>query len=161
MRNANQSFHKALDQYVFGIANKFIDSADPATQSELMNLVAQLDLVSHTGEAVDDKSAQPESEWQHILNKPVDWQSVHKQWLVGVMQQRTKRNEHYIDNLNQAIRNTAIRLQQTQDTFLREPYRSNLIHRHQLTLDYLQQHLSEVQNAHQFNLKQLDQLLSS
>src|SRR4051812_23718504 len=100
----NQSFGKLLEQYALEVADLFIESADQQTQSALIQLISRIDATPNPGE--HDAGLLPgeerKSEWQQVLNTPVDWVSVDIHRLMGQIRHRMQRNELYMAHLRQA-----------------------------------------------------------
>jgi len=163
MVTPNQSFNKTLEQYALKVANLFIESADQATQSELIQFISRIDTTSGPVENHTEvvSGVDLESEWQQIFDVPVDWVSVQNHRLISQIRHRIKRNELYMAHLKQAILTVEQRCQRAQNTIVYEPNRSNLLNRHRKTQVCFQQQLDLAQREQQVNLNQLCQLEKS
>lgn len=158
MSNCIHSFNKLLEQYLFSVSTTFIEWADPQTQADLINFISRVD----TGAASTDEvslAGQPgTTEWQQVLELPVDLQSVYNQWLIGVTRQRLHRQEAYIARIDETIRFTHHQGQCIQDTFFKEPFRTTQLNRNKGLLAQYQGYLATACLSKQVLLTQLSQL---
>lgn len=163
MITPNRSFSKVLEQYALQIASAFIESADQQTQSELIQLICGIDTTS--GLVEDHTELLPgeaeKSEWQQVLDAPVNWAAISSHKLISQIRQRVNRNELYMAHLRQAIQTVEQRCQRTQDTIASEPNRSNMLDRHRKTQVCFQRQLDLPQKAQQVNLNRLGRLEQS
>lgn len=158
--NPSHTFDKLLEQYLFSVSIQFIDLADPQTQTDLINFNSRVDGGSAPGdEALLGHTSQPSAtEWQEVLDTPVDWQSVHSHWLIGVIRQRLLRQEAYIAHIDETIRFTHHQGQLIEDTFFNESFRSAQLDRNKALLKQHQGYLDTACLARQKLLNQLSQL---
>jgi len=94
-----------LEQYVFSVAGRIIGDVDEEEQTQLIQLIHAIG----SGDppiAIERalKSIQPiKTEWQQELDKPVNLDSVHLQWRIGIIRQQIRRDELYITRLENAL----------------------------------------------------------
>lgn len=160
MKDLTQSFNRLLEQYLTTVATKFFESASHKNQAGLINLILGVDTVSAV---IDNKqslrSIQPvDTEWQQVLNKPVDLRSVHNQWLVGITRHRIRQQEAYIAHIELAIEFTQQQYQIIQTNFLNEPSRSKLLCRNNTILKQYERHLAIARTNQKAATKQLSRL---
>ncbi|GAB3688755.1 hypothetical protein GCM10027592_04190 [Spirosoma flavus] len=142
MNHVGKSFSQVFERYLYKVANQTIDLAYPATQTEMINLLTE---VSRVAETTEQGIIQSElSEWGQILLKPVDWRSVHQQWLLEIHRARQERTMRYIQRLEGVIATTYLRYQQVKMSFLSEPRRSRLVSYYEEALAGYKQHLVQV-----------------
>jgi len=153
MVNPGQLFSEVLEQYALKVANLFIESADSSTQSELIQLINRID--TNSGAPGLLSGDEEKSEWQEVLEAPVDWGSIDRQWFISLFRQRIERHQRYRNYLEKAIEQTRQRYQHIQNSIFREPFRSSLLHRHTVALASYQQQLAAAKRNHQLNLNQL------
>ncbi len=158
-----QLFNQILEQYSFSVAHHCINSVSPDTQSELIAFINHIDNNPDTTEligisATSEPIQEIASPWQEVLNEPVNWHSVHTQWLVGVTRQRTQRHQRYITHLEETIRTTEHRINELKASLASEDSQSNLLRWYEQNRDNYRQYLLAAQQVHQTSLQQLSSL---
>lgn len=121
----------------------------------------QLPVQAFDGSSSSEAMRQLESEWRQVLSEPVDFRSVHNQWLIGLAREQVRSHEDRIARLELAIQAVEQRRQHVQDSIFDEPCRSILITRNEMAIQQYQQHLANAQLRQQTTLNQLRQLQNS
>lgn len=143
------SFYPILERYVHRVATGYIEYADQATQDSLIGLINRISDCAGNADLPCPLSLQPEqTEWAQVLQKPVDWRSVHRQWLLGISAERAKRQEGYVARLKQAITLTEQHLQQARTVGLPASHCSDLVARYERILASYQLHLDQAVKLH-------------
>ncbi|MBD2705139.1 hypothetical protein IC229_31240 [Spirosoma sp. BT702] len=151
MKHSDQSFNQIFEKYLYKVASQSIDLANPATQTNLISLLTEVSgLAKNTGSLMGIIQIEP-SEWEQVLSQPVDWHSVHQQWLLGVHRARRERTERYIERLETIIATTHQRWQQVKISHLSETRRSRLVAYYEQTLVNYQRHLAKVLTTHKLD----------
>lgn len=160
MKNVTQSFNKLLEQYLSSTGTKFIELATHESQTKLINLMLGVDTISAPVDSKQSpRSIQPvDTEWQQVLDKPVNLQSVHNQWLIGITRHRISQRESYIANIELAIKFTRQQYQLIQTSFSSEPSRSKLLLRNYTILKQYKQHLATAYTNQKVAVNQLSRL---
>jgi len=140
MEHTDNSFFEVLAQYVFKIADRYIESVEPDRQTALIDLYTTIVKSAEEILPAADLTGSQSTEWRQVLQDSINWKSVNRQWLSGIDRARLNRNKLYITRLELAIKTTNGHLQQLQISHLSESRRSGLeaFYKHILTV-YRQQ----------------------
>ena len=159
--NPSHKFNKLLEQYLFKVSEQYIDLADPPTQTGLITFINRVDGGSAAGDTAPLKhTSQPlATEWQAVLDTPVDWQSVHSHWLIGVARRHLLRQDAYIAHIDETIRFTQHQGELIKSKFLKEPLRSAQLDRNKALLEQHQGYLATACLTRQALLNQLSKLV--
>ncbi len=146
MNPATTSFDQLLEQYIFAVANLQIGSARPATQTAILSLWQVVDnAVTAANPVITSPAAQP-AEWDYVLQKPINWRSVHQQWLQRVLRARGQQHMSYLIRLKQAIAITHLHLRTVQNSQLSEQEQTRLALQYQHTLHMYQHQLAQAEH---------------
>lgn len=154
-------FNKLLEQYVLKVSLQVIDRANTKTQTRLIDLIHTVYPAAGT---VEEKLAgqhnQPAAtEWEQVLAKAIDHQSVHNQWLICIMRDRARRQETYISQLEETIRFTRQQGLLITNQPIGGVVQLNRIYRNQVILAQQQQHLAGAHRTKQVIADQLSRLV--
>lgn len=141
MRHLDKSFNQVFEQYLFSTANACIDLVKPACQTDLINLLIEVNQ-TETSPTPARGNAAP-TEWGQVLKAPVNRRSVDEQWLGSIRQSHQDRQRRYILRLEEVIETTHQRLQQLEFSVLGEPQRSQFAAYYGQTLLSYQQQLDQ------------------
>lgn len=73
MNDSPQGFEQLLEQYIFKMATQhWIETADPATKTRLMNLYHQVSKAADDAAHRSNQPLIPPTEWEQLLKKLID-----------------------------------------------------------------------------------------
>lgn len=148
MNPGTNNFNQLLERYIFKVANHHIDSADSATQPGIIDLWQTVNETLQSEASLPVASPAQPTEWEAVLQAPVDWRSVNKQWLQGIIRERGRQHAMYLSRLREAIAVTHFHLQTLQTSQLSEHRRTKLTVHYQRTLLMYQQQLTQAERTH-------------
>lgn len=145
MHPAISPFNQLLEQYIFKVASHQIGSAEPTTQTAMLSLWQTVnDAVVPANPVTASPAAQP-AEWDYVLQKPINWRSVHQQWLQRILRDRNQQHMAYLIRLKQAITTTHFHLQAVQNSPLPVRVQTRLSAHYEHTLRMYQHQLAQAE----------------
>lgn len=145
MNPAANSFNKRLEQYIFKVANHQIESADPNLQAELLDLWQRVNDTASPNDLGDRSLSQQPTEWTTVLQKPVDWRSVNRNWVQQIIRERSLHHDQYVIRLKQAIEKTQLHLLAVERRSLSKRIRTKQLAHYKYILQMFQQQLADAE----------------
>lgn len=145
MGPATASFDQLLEQYIVNVARHRIGLAEPKRQTELIALWQQVSDAAKPAESLTASPLPQPTEWDAVLQKPVDWRSVNRQWVRQLIQERSQHHEKYLIRLKQAIEKTQRHVLAIERSPLPEPIRARQRSHFQHILHMYQQQSAEAE----------------
>lgn len=139
MNPAPAPFNQLLEEYIFKVANQQIGSAEPSLQTELLALWQTVRDTAKPDESFTESLLPQPSEWDAVLEKPIDWRSVNRQWLQQLIEERSQQHEKYLIRLKLAIEKTQLHLSAVKRSPLPEHSRARQLSNFQYILHMYQQ----------------------
>lgn len=129
MNPAPDRFNQLLEAYIFTVANHQIGSAEPSLQTELLALWQTVSDTAKPSESFTESHLPQPTEWDAVLQMPIDWCSVNRQWVQQLIQERSQHHDKYLIRLKQAIEMTRLHIVAVERSSLPEHIRARqLVH---------------------------------
>lgn len=141
-------FNQLLEQYIFKVANHHIGSADSATQPGMIDLWQIVNSTLNPETPLPASYPAQPTEWESVLQAPINWRSVNKRWLQGIIRERGRQHAEYLSRLKKAIATTRGHLQALETSPLSEHLRLKLTNHYQQTLYMYQQQLMQAERIY-------------
>lgn len=145
MNPAPTPFDQLLEAYIFTVANHQIGSAERNLQAELFALWRTVSDTTNPDESFTESPLPQPTEWDAVLQKPIDWRSVNRTWLEQLIRERSHHHAKYLIRLRQAIAKTQFHVQAVEVSPLSEHIRARLLKHYQCTLHMYQQQLAHAE----------------
>ncbi len=145
MNPAPAPFNQLLEAYIFTVANHRIGSAEPNLQKELLALWQTVSDTVKPDESLVTLSLPQPTEWDAVLQNPIDWRSVNRNWLEQLIRERSQHHAKYLIRLKQAIAKTQLHAQALEHSPLSERIRARLLKHYQYTLHMYRQQLAHAE----------------
>lgn len=145
MNPVSTPFNQLLEAYIFNVANHQIRSAEPSLQTELLALWKTVSDTVEPDESLATSPSPPPTEWDAVLQKPVDWCSMNRQWVHQLIQERSQHHEKYLIRLKQAIEKTQLHVLAIERSSLPEHIRARQLAHFQFILHMYQQQSADAE----------------